>query len=164
MTAHTWPPGTIPSPEQLDEYLTTCSPTERLELLERAVDAQERAAACFVSNHDGRLERAEAGLVHLTEQLEQARSIACRLEAELAERPVAGLELVAGRTYLIELNAAALEVPVVDDRLEWLRDVQERLGCRFVVVDGTVRDLELDEAEADGLLASLEARLAGGRA
>lgn len=59
VTPRPWPDYAKPAPEQLAEWLGVCTPTERLNLAQRALEAQDEAIRCFEQNHVGRLEHFE---------------------------------------------------------------------------------------------------------
>jgi hypothetical protein len=73
VTAPTWPAGTRPTAEQLDEFLTVCSATERRDTLDRLLTHDEAGLRCWELMHEHRLESAEAQVRQLVEQLENAR-------------------------------------------------------------------------------------------
>lgn len=57
MTARTWPENTIPTPEQVGEWLGICTDEERRVFAVWALKAGEDRARCFIEDHDGAVER-----------------------------------------------------------------------------------------------------------
>lgn len=58
-TPRPWPENTIPTNEQMADWLAVCTRWERIAFVQNARHNSERADRCFLENHDGRIKDCE---------------------------------------------------------------------------------------------------------
>ena len=59
-TPYSWPAESIPTDEQVAEWLAVCTPAERLERVTWWREQATRAQRCWIESHEPRLERLAA--------------------------------------------------------------------------------------------------------